>query len=609
MTPALTDPHPSPRVEIPVPKVSSPKALKAAKQPKPAPPQAAEREVLYPEVGVNVYCLGSDLGPLTQTVAKTILDWQTEAEIRARLVADGHDEFAAEGARLKVEVDGVVVPQTLVDGTGAKVWCLRNSTNREYTDSWARELCQDILQGNWKFNLENVIVSRTGVVTSGQHRLIGFVLACQSWAESPESYPHWAAEPALETLVALGGSDDPTVLRTVDNVKPRSLGDVFFTSPTFSDLDRDGKKLASKMLASAVNRLWQRTRAGEQGGLKYQTHSQSVEFLAKHKRLEEAVRHIFEENKGTRPLSNLDLQPGDCAALMYLMAVGNTDIDGGYLQDRSEATVDLSLWDTAAAYWSRLAKRDGSVRGVVSGLAGLVDPDTGGYGRWAEKSTVLCLGFAAFAERGKVVEADVGLIYATDDEGVRHLTPECLTSGTAGGIDQGPPVPKVREDKADEAEAAKNAKDATRKKLSDQADATAKGDGKDARKEFADLKAAHPGRLLLFLPPKGQRNGQVTARDDDARAMAKELKTKAKRGQDGMDYVSFTAVGLDAVCDKLYRAGRKPALCEFDGADTLVNDWVPPEARAEAPTRNGAAPAVKARPSGPSKGSRIPTAK
>ena len=115
---------------------------------------------------------------------------------------------------------------TLLDAMGNRVRCVNNDRNRPFDESHARKLAQDILNGHWKLNGESIIVGKTGLILSGQHRLAALVYAWQLWGSTAQGN-HWSSkweqEPSIETLLVCGIDESPEVTRTLDNVKPRIL--------------------------------------------------------------------------------------------------------------------------------------------------------------------------------------------------------------------------------------------------------------------------------------------------------------------------------------------------------------------------------------------------
>lgn len=382
------------------------------------------RKILYPQVKVKI-CEGKDA--LTHEQAKSLLRWETEDEYVARRLA--------EDPNLKPETLKFGDDFLLRDSQDRKVRCWNNSNNRPFSEEWARQLAQDILNREWQFNLETIIISKTGVVHSGQHRLIGLVLAYEQWAGVDKHHweEKWERAPVIEVLVAYGGSDNPRTIGTLDNVKPRSLSDVFYTSELFQTLSPRDRKECSRMMDNAVKFLWRRTGA-KQGYDKYLSHSMSIDFLSRHQTLLKCVKHIFDENKD-RGISALGFSsPGRCATILYLMASCGSDREDYEVgQPRNEEKLDWHYLEQAKKFWSMITKDTGPLKPVRDALKGLVNKDTGAKPTEPEQWAVIAKAWSVIVDEGKLVAEQLRPIYTKDRDGIAHLN----DFPTVGGIDLG----------------------------------------------------------------------------------------------------------------------------------------------------------------------------
>ena len=213
---------------------------------------------------------------LTVAEAKFLLGWEDEADCYARLKAEDAVRVvkglppkipAGVGSvtYLEKRPNGQKIDHSMmVDMNKKRVKCLHNHTNRPFDKRWAERLAQDILNRYWFFNGESIIVGKHGDILSGQHRLIGLVFAWQMWSSEKlckkRWRDNWPTEPTLDCLLVMGIDEDDKVVRTLDNVKPRSLSDVVYTSPLFAAYDMEERKVLSKILAPAVDILWDRAR-------------------------------------------------------------------------------------------------------------------------------------------------------------------------------------------------------------------------------------------------------------------------------------------------------------------------------------------------------------
>lgn len=450
--PAATKPTPAPKAAAKPPTVAKP--AKPAPKKAEAPPVPPQRPVIYPDVRAEI-CIGDNA--ITAEQAKDILGWTTEEERLLQIAAE-HPGIGKDALKAYEYGDVYMLNDAskLTDkGTpaGAKVRCYQNLDNRPFDLPWCLGLAQTILNGQWAgpltipgetINGSTIVLSRTGKVESGQHSLVALILAHQMWFANRKKYPFWensVGGPVIETIVIYGISEDRRVLMTVDNCKPRSEADVFYTSDLFVKLTPPDRKECSRMLAAAVDLLWART---DTRG--YKTHSEVVGFVDRHMKLLKTLEHIFVENssRSGRKISALRLSAGQCAALCYLMAASNSDGDA-YRNGLppSEKGLDFKLLDKAKQFWALLAGGE-EFKEVRLALGRLVesasdDPANQGLGgRSNEKLAIISKAWDVFRQGFPVVEADVKLVYnGVDDAG--NALPDgqlkLLDYADFGGID------------------------------------------------------------------------------------------------------------------------------------------------------------------------------
>lgn len=370
---------------------------------------------------------------VTRSQMEELLGWETEDDYKARVKRETNDVVAAS----KLATAGFGDEFMLKDLGKRKVRCWNNTKNRPFELSHAMEIAQDILHSGpglakekrrWQWNGESFIVGDRGQVISGQHRGAGLVLACQEWARDKDKWKHvWPTEPTLDLTVVFGVPELAHVIRTIDNVRPRSLGDVFYTSDLFNNLNPVEKKECSRMLMNAVDLLW--TRTGTE--TKYQTHGESVDFLDRHPRLLRCVKDMFGENRD-REISILKLSAGHCAALKYLF--GSCESDRiKYIQTRTEKALDWTMWDKAHQFFVSLSAKLPVLAAVREVLGNLVSDDDGLGGRQVEKHAVLCKAWNLFSIGEPVTVESLTLPYGKDANGITRL----LERPTVNGIDLG----------------------------------------------------------------------------------------------------------------------------------------------------------------------------
>lgn len=456
-----------------------------------------DRPVKFPNIMVNGVTIPRPNMKITVANAKAMLQYETEAEYSARMVklqggqpdqyvfrpagmATNHKDFA----RLAKTAEA-----NFVDPAGQRVVCWRNANNRPLDVAWVQELMQDAAERGWRLNCENIIISKTGFVMSGQHRLVMLIwlYLCwrgdakgDAWADiSRVARRHWGEEePYIESLVACGADEDQATLMTLDNTKARTDADnaiqmeLFegWTRPAPSNdasgakvlvprpLDSKQKREAAKYLDVATDLLWVRT--GASGTAKrIKSKKATANFWDAHPTLLECVRHIWEENGGKDSDSGMGiaaakLSPGECAAMLYLMGScgtnGATYRDRPDVGDRNEDCIDWGAMTKAKEFWSKLGQShpdyDGPAefkelfRPLRHAIGKTYDPHTGIGGKSEEKQALIVKAWAAYIAHGNIQDADLELRYDRDVDQEGNQTDKWLAeSPKFGGIDVGLP--------------------------------------------------------------------------------------------------------------------------------------------------------------------------
>lgn len=302
---------------------------------------------------------------------KFLLGWKTEEDYSKELMADlivagkdpeKHDlKFPdadkpniSEEQRLKIIKNGS--PVIFKDEYGSRVVCWHNSRNRPFDENHARKLAQDYLNGHWCLNLENFIFGKTGLCLSGQHRGIGFILADQMRERDDHWKKLWPNPLTLDTAMAFGCDEADATVSTLDNTKPRSDGDVVYTSSHFRDMSNYDRKECGRMMEKATKFMWARTGAGKRAFHEYQTHSESQDFRDRHKKLFDCVKHLFENNQD-RQVTDNGVSAGEAAGICYLMASAKSDWTKYVGTEQPDETLlDFSLLNKAYKFWTDFAK-------------------------------------------------------------------------------------------------------------------------------------------------------------------------------------------------------------------------------------------------------------
>ncbi len=329
-------------------------------------------KVIYDKLQTFEHSTTSEHGAITPADAIVMLGWETEKQVQKRMVSEKPDT--------KPEQYLFGDDFHCYNGKGEKVRCSHNANNRPFDSGWCNELVETILDGYWAgpltvlgetVNGETIRIGRYGRILSGQHQLTALILAAEKLLGMRNSaeydphnppYPFWTGHdyPVLESLVVTGLSEDERILRTIDYVKPRSVADMLFTMKLFRNNSPVKRKELTRMLASGIDLLWDRTYTKG-----YKTHPEIVGFLQRHNLLLDCVEHLFTENntdggEGGRKISKLHLQPGQMSALCYLMGSSGPDTDGDVYRNPkdgppSEKGLDWSHLERAKLFWSVLA--------------------------------------------------------------------------------------------------------------------------------------------------------------------------------------------------------------------------------------------------------------
>jgi hypothetical protein len=525
----------------------SPKKEQPALKEKSKKKQQAEANlpVVYEKLEIKLY---DDEQPLTVEVAKQLLGWEQETD------------------EIKFGQD-----YTLTDENDLKIRCRNNSRNRPFDEQHSRQLAQDMLNHHWRFNGETIVVGRCGSVISGQHRLIGLVLAEQrrtSDHESPsgETYADhykqaWKAPVTIQALVVLGVDESPETLRTLDNVRPRTLADVLYTQNTFARFKNKERAILCRMLDYAVRLLWQRTGAYDDPYSPKRTHSEALDFIERHKKVAEAVKHIYEENDKSNGIGKI-LSPGSAAGLLYLMGACSSGGEPYHAEPHpSEKLVDFEHWDKAAEFWVELNAASLGAGGkrlaaVIEALGKVGDatetPEQPRSPR--ETAAILIKAWHRFMAGSKVTLETIMPKTAKDEDGNRVLDETCLV----GGIDLGDMKKREAAEEADseeeeEEDEAPKPKKLKKGEVSDMQPAHERKSDEpamSAREEIDALKARFPDHNVV------QRDdmGSLTVYGLDAEVIAKQTRATIKRHQ-GTARIILRAKDEEEIAEKLTGAG------------------------------------------------------
>lgn len=391
-----------------------------------------EREVIYPIREVIPYSTSDgDKGPLDATEAKRYLGWK-ELEPGSK---EGHP-----------------VLQELFK----KPIIMTNNTRNQPIDiPQVKTLGQDMLNRRWKYNMDTIKIGKTGQVGDGQKRFLALI-----WAEAERLGPqkphweeYWDGPVTIETLIAVGVDEDDDTFQTYNSGQVMGPDGVIYRSDYFIDKGYKERLLLSRTLANCVARLWDRTGVSYDPFNKRRTNSEVMDFIHRHPRTLDAVRHVIAEESEGSVSRYTRGSLGYAAALLYLMGASATDNDeyaptGSPAVDRSEKKIDFSRWDKAEEFWVLLSQEKSSSPGkmasVTEAIARLRNVDTDKVGSQEEIVATTVLAWVAWIERGVITTKDLSLKkYGTNVEKDKKTVFTFTTTPDVGGIDLG----KVKETK------------------------------------------------------------------------------------------------------------------------------------------------------------------
>lgn len=368
-----------------------------------------DREIIYPTRDVRSYS-EEDGYPLDVETAMQLLGWVEPED------GDKFDEFMFK------------------DRNGKTIRAMNAERfQRFYYASNAISLMWDILNGNWEFNFETIVIGKTGYVLDGKHRLIALVFAYQEWSENPDLYPRWLeGPPTIDVIVGFGADERKELVNTIGTGKPRSLADSLYASGLFEDESTASVKRLCKMTQHAVRLLWQRTGASSHVQNDKASHSDCLDFIDRHPSILQAVKTIYyedDENRITQILSR-----GYAAALLYLMSMSNTSSEEYHKSDNpTEMMCKNGMEEKAEEFWLKIAHREPSVRPVCDKITELSE---GGNVNAFDRIAVIVKGWNEYKSKGKVNKSTVQIKTTVDDFGVRHLLEDPIIGGIDLGNDQ-----------------------------------------------------------------------------------------------------------------------------------------------------------------------------
>lgn len=477
------------KVQQPAP--DSPAASNGAAE-KPTKKRKAKdtREVIYDTVGVQL-CIGDN--SLTADLAKQYLGWY-ESDDKAMFR----------------------------DGYGKKIACSNNTKNRPLDFALAKTYASEVLNKRWKLNGETVIVGKYGGILSAQHRLIGLVLAHQEWEQNKADWKHlWRTAPTMPTLLVTGIEEDDATVNSIDNVKPRTLADILYRSDYFASLKPSDRNACSRIAAYAIRFVCHRTGAWRDAYAPKRTHSEFLDFLSRHDKILDCVKHIWEEDgtgkEGGKLSKSLKYSVGTAAGLLYLMACSTSDpVKYREGDPTSQADLDFTLLDKSMDFWVILASGGEELAGVREAIRNLYSDDEDESSRVAEKTAIIAKAWNLFSSGAAITPRQLELSYKEDEDGNKSLS-ECPT---VGGIDLGNPEDDEEADTVETEPSEDEADEPAAEEANEDVEQT-----DDTPHEFAegdvvtvsDANSGHDwtGEYLHTCPTKGKQPPTAMIRDEE----------------------------------------------------------------------------------------------
>lgn len=433
---------------------------------------------------------------------------------------------------------------------GRRVIFDNNKKNRPWNNMQLKVLRQEHLNRNWRMNPDGIGIGMFESIMSGQHRLRSF---CEAEIERQNDPKKWSEEPlTMECVIVLGLDESDETFRILNTGAPATAADAFYRQGLFPKHVKNNRAKLCQVLETAIKCLWVRTGANKDGYAPESTNSEKVDFYERHPKTAECVVHIFESYSSGKGHSKR-MSPGAAAALMWLMGCSGTDADGKakYRKSPKDKTLDWSLMDKAADFWTMLCKGEGEfeiVRDALDKLCSDDEPLAGLY----ERKTVIARAWNLF-RAGETITAD-GIAPSDTHPDLGGI--DCNEStGAEESEEDDPPVTEEEVESRTE-EIAETKSDAPPPRSAEE---TEKADAE--RRLVLDLRVKHRNKVLLFRGKK-----EIVVWEEDAKLLARlipEVEVKTHHRNE-MTYVSWSANKMVALLAKLKDAKKKALFVTID---------------------------------------------
>jgi len=265
-------------------------------------------------------------------------------------------------------------------GGAASVLEIFNTNNRPVSKSKTALYANEMLRNKWALNGEPLIfgIDEEGneAVISGQHRLLALIKAQDLYNADPDKYPDVVSPLTLHTVVIYGV--DLTTADTVDQINPRSHGDVLFRDEwTNTQIPEEWSKNASrkarwcKALGGAARLVWLRAGGATVSSAPKFLTSEMLDFIKNdHPELCTVVSTVLTAAEGN---TGLRMSLPYIAALSYVASLEIVQ-DETVVNEATRDKIDLFLSQVASGtgfnvgspahaitqFWNKLTSDPGS---------------------------------------------------------------------------------------------------------------------------------------------------------------------------------------------------------------------------------------------------------
>lgn len=243
----------------------------------------------------------------------------------------------------------------------------RNVGNRPFKTSAIKRYANDILRKKWNINGECLIVSDRGRMLDGQNRCAAVLQAEKTRKRSPTFWRDeygWRGEIVVPMLIIEGIPEKNLAVDSLGTGEKRTAGDVLFRQDRFGKYFDNDKKpryktkaqaTLAKDLAVAARVVWLRIGGKDVRDAPRFPHSELVDFLKRHPRLEEMVVWTYDADAGAGEGGSSDklisslVSRGYVAGIAYLQACSALSRDK-YDQETDPVTIKDSTFNSASEF-------------------------------------------------------------------------------------------------------------------------------------------------------------------------------------------------------------------------------------------------------------------